>query len=80
MAKQKGENRLTWQPEAQVRLATVVVPFNNGYVLVARNMREIEIRILHQAEIIFSAWIGTIVVTLFFITYTQLMFGNKKKK
>ncbi|MGD0753029.1 MAG: hypothetical protein ABSA23_16675 [Anaerolineales bacterium] len=29
-ARQNGQNRVTWQPEAGVRMATVVVPYNSG--------------------------------------------------
>jgi hypothetical protein len=41
-----GELRFTWQPQPSVRLATVIshLPGSHGYVLAARNMREIEAR------------------------------------
>ena len=39
-----GENRVTWEPAAGVRQAAVIVPYNGGYVLAARNLRETEIR------------------------------------
>ncbi len=38
------ENRVTWQPAAGVRQATVVVARNGGYVLAARNLSEVEAR------------------------------------
>ena len=36
---QSDENRVTWQPDADVRIASVVVPYNNGFVMAGRNMR-----------------------------------------
>lgn len=42
------ERRTTWQPEKNVRIATVVVPFHtpsiNGYVLTGRSLKETESR------------------------------------
>ena len=44
----KTENRLTWQPKPTVRIAAVVIKYQtdkeSGYVLVGRNMREVENR------------------------------------
>ena len=41
---QNGDNRITWQPNADVRIASVVVPYNGGFVMAGRNMREAEQR------------------------------------
>jgi hypothetical protein len=42
------QNRITWQPEAGVRIALVVQAYkhdqNTGYVLVGRSLKEVEIR------------------------------------
>ncbi len=43
-AKTHSDDRFTWEPKSGVRLATVVVHHDGGYVLAARNMREVEIR------------------------------------
>ncbi len=43
-ARQNGQDRVTWQPEAGVRMATVVVPATNGFVMAGRSLREVEIR------------------------------------
>ena len=40
----KGERRFTWQPEPGVRIAAVIVPYNDGFVLAGRSLREIEKR------------------------------------
>ena len=43
-AKATGENRVTWQPAAEVRIASVVVPYSGGFVMAGRNIREVEKR------------------------------------
>ena len=46
-AKVNGENRLTWQPERGVRIASVIVSYggsNPGFVLAGRSLRETEVR------------------------------------
>jgi hypothetical protein len=43
-AKGSGENRVTWQPTATTRIASVIVPYNEGFVMAGRNMREVEKR------------------------------------
>jgi len=58
-----GENRRTLEPQAGVRIASIVVPFvgreANGYVLVGRNMREVESRIADMEIMLFLAWLAT---------------------
>ena len=39
-----GEDRVTWQAPNGLRFAAVVVSYKNGYVLVARSLREVEVR------------------------------------
>ena|SRR5579872_6550692 len=58
-----GEDRLTWQPKSGVRIAAVVTKYANGYVLVGRNIREVEKRedVLF-AQIVFG-WVVTLVVS-----------------
>lgn len=77
-AKKKGENRITWQPKPGVRLATVVVPFKEGFVLVGRNMREIEFREHQQFGIVAFMWIMTTMATLFFTILLQTFFRKNK--
>lgn len=42
--KAEGEKHFTWQPEVGVRIAAVMVPYNSGYVLAGRSLREVEKR------------------------------------
>ncbi len=61
-----GENRVTWQPDEDTRSAIVVVHIlkTDGYVLVGRNMREIEDRIWSTQALVGIAWIFTLLATL----------------
>ncbi len=46
-AEKTGRNIITWQPDAQTRIALAVFPVDNGsgyFVVAGRNMREVEAR------------------------------------
>lgn len=55
-----GEKRFTWQPRDSVRIAAVVVPYKNGYVLAGRSLREVEKREDHLMQEVVVGWVGTI--------------------
>lgn len=63
-----GENRLTWEPESPLRIATAMVPFRNnqsaGFVMAGRSLSEVESRIHKLALMVFVVWMGTMVGTL----------------
>jgi hypothetical protein len=42
--RKNGQDRVTWQPEAGVRMATVVVPYKYGFVMSGRSLTEVEKR------------------------------------
>lgn len=63
-AKQSGENRVTWQPREGVRIASVVVPFNQGYMMAGRNMREVEAREAQTETIAAASWVATMAAVL----------------
>lgn len=56
-AKQKTQNKVTWEPKTGVRIASVVTYFNGtnkGFVLTGRSLREVENRtdqLLKQVEV-----------------------------
>jgi hypothetical protein len=70
--RQNGEDRVTWQPENGVRMATVVVRYNQGFVMAGRSLREIEIRIGNLEKICGLAMLLIWAVTLFVITLGEL--------
>lgn len=41
---EKGEERVTWQPQRGVRIASVVKKTSDGFVLAGRSLREVEVR------------------------------------
>lgn len=73
----QGENRITWQPEEGVRLATVIVKYNNGFVVVGRSMREIEIREHQQFILIFWGWLISFIATLLAVIFTETFMKKK---
>ena len=68
-ARTSGTNRVTWQPQPGVRIASVSVASHDGRVVLAgRNMRAVESRIDDLAKITALAWavalVGVLVATL----------------
>ena len=61
--KAHGEDRITWQPKTGVRIAAVVVAYNNGYVLAGRNIREVEKQEDNLLKQIFLGWLATVGLT-----------------
>ena len=53
-----GEERVTWQPQPGVRIASVVVRTASGFVVAGRNMREIEIRENNVLKLAFLGWLA----------------------
>ncbi|MGA9398381.1 MAG: hypothetical protein WBV22_09005 [Anaerolineaceae bacterium] len=68
--RRNGEDRITWQPEPGVRIASVIVDFSgnrSGFVLAGRSLREIEKR-ENQAEMEAGAvWIITLLGSLIMV-------------
>jgi hypothetical protein len=70
-AKQSGDNRVTWQPTSTVRIASIAVPYKDGFVMAGRNMREVESRETNAGNIAFAAWIVTLIAA-----FTVVAFGE----
>jgi hypothetical protein len=74
-AKIRGENRVTWQPEAGVRIAAVIVYYSangrEGYVLAGRSLREAEIRIDNLSRIAMFGWLVTLIFTLMVVAIVK---------
>ncbi len=59
-AKAEGENTVTWQPSASVRLASVIVYTGaapGAYVLVGRSLWEVEKRESALVKMVFMCWL-----------------------
>jgi hypothetical protein len=66
-AKATGENRVTWQPRPDARIAAVVVPVKRGpggYVVAGRSLQVVEVREDQLTQLAGLGWIGTLVLTL----------------
>jgi hypothetical protein len=60
-----GTNRVTWQPDAQTRIASVeVATKNGGVVLAGRSLQEVEAREDRLTQSMALAWVGTMLATL----------------
>jgi hypothetical protein len=78
--RQHGEDRVTWQPENGVRMATVVVRYDQGFVMAGRSLREVEIRTTNIEEISGLAILAIWVVTLVVVTLAELAGRNRVSK
>ncbi len=68
IARSNGENRVTWQPKSDVRIASVVVPYADGYVMAGRSLREVEKRAAltetYSVAALFATWLAELAVIL----------------
>jgi hypothetical protein len=65
-AKAAGENRVTWQPRSDTRIASVVVPVKSGpggYVVAGRSLEIVEARVDAITKLVGLGWLGTLVLT-----------------
>jgi hypothetical protein len=77
-SKQSGENRVSWQPNLTVRVASVVVPYNNGFVMAGRNMREVEQRELNAEQMAGVVWLLTLIAVFVVVTFGEMFLAEKK--
>lgn len=64
---QNGQDRFTWQPADNARIATVVMKYNNGYVLAGRSMAEVEARAQKFLTQAIFGWAVIMIATFFAI-------------
>jgi hypothetical protein len=63
-ADSQSDNRVTWQPKDNVRIASVTVAAKNYYVLAGRSLREVENREQKIFRITLGGWAATLLVTI----------------
>ncbi len=74
--RQSGEERVTWQPEPGVRMATVVVrtPGSPGvFVVAGRSLRETEMRINMLGKLLMLGWVATLIGLLVVVAATEAL-------
>ena len=76
--KQLGENRITWQPREGVRIAAVIVFYEDGYVLAGRNMREVEAREAQLTTFAGLTWVLALLAILAVIAFGEYFLSEKK--
>ncbi len=83
-AKEKGENKISWQPAPGLRFATIIVHVTgkfNGYILSGRSLLETEKRIENLTLMTGLAWLFTsAVVLILVIIYSKIKEEKKKEK
>jgi hypothetical protein len=77
-AKQNGEDRVSWQPDNDTRIASVIVPYDHGYVLAGRNMREVEKRELQTEGFAAATWGLTLFASLVAVAFGEIALAEKK--
>jgi len=55
---QKGEDRVTWQPQAGLRFASVAIKYQEGYIVAARSLQEPEKLIDDIGRLVVAAWLA----------------------
>jgi hypothetical protein len=77
--RKSGEERLTWQPEIGVRLATIVRRSTapSGFIVVGRSLRESEARTLRFEKLLFLGWLGTLAAVFAAVAAGELVFGRR---
>ena len=78
-AKEHGEDRVTWQPNANTRIAMVVrfVGDNSGrFVIAGRNMKEVESRVESLTKMMFLALLASLVISFVLYVFADYL-GHK---
>ena len=76
MARQRGENRFTWQPGPGLRYAAVLDHFGGaqpGFVLAARSLREVESRSDQLLTLAVAAAAASLLLTLAAVTLGEFL-------
>lgn len=79
--RKNGEDRITWQPEPGVRIASVVVGYTGtqpGFVVAGRSLREVEIREDQVQTLAGLAWIVTVLGSLIMVTLVEFVLSDRK--
>ncbi len=74
--KKAGEERITWQPQPDVRIALVIIRYNAGYVAVGRSLREVEQRESMLGIQVLGAWLAGLVGLIILIAGGEFIFSR----
>jgi hypothetical protein len=76
--RQKGQDRVTWQPETGVRMATVVVRYEHGFVMAGRSLREVEKRADQMEQLCGLAWLVICAATFIVVFLGEVLWREKR--
>jgi hypothetical protein len=77
-----GEDRVTWQPAAGVRIAAVLVRVDGpqpGFVLAGRSLREVELRETQVYRFAALTWLLAAVGSLVLVILGELLLGEGRR-
>jgi hypothetical protein len=81
-ALKSGENRVTWEPQPDVRIAAVVDSYSisgsEGYVLAGRSLKEVEARISNLTLMLTITWLCALVASLIAIIFAEYFLLHPK--
>jgi hypothetical protein len=75
--RQNGQDRVTWQPETGVRMATVVEPYKHGFVMAGRSLKEVE-KLASQVESLSGLAMLAILAAAFIVIVLGELVGRQK--
>ena len=58
VTKDKGINKITWQPKQGIRSAVVIIPYPHGWILAGRSLRIVEADEIKWLELITILWVA----------------------
>jgi hypothetical protein len=77
--RQKGEDRITWQPEPGVRNAAIVTRAGGsrpGFVMAGRSLREVEGRETNTELLVGLGWLGTLLAAFIAVSISEMLVGG----
>jgi hypothetical protein len=78
----RGEDRVTWQPRPGVRIAAVIVHHGGtqpGFVLAGRSLRDSERRTSRLGVLLLALWVVTLLGTFFLIVIITWLVDNAEE-
>jgi len=75
----KGESRVTWQPQAGMRFASIAVKYKDGYIVAARSLKETEKVIDTIGKLVLIAWLAYAIFSFLVFGFYYLFTRNAGK-
>ncbi|HEY5517371.1 MAG TPA: hypothetical protein VIL15_03780 [Coriobacteriia bacterium] len=81
-SKASGENKVTWKPRSDARIAAVVVPVKggaDGFVLAGRSLRVVEERVNDLTSLALLGWAATMLTTFTAVLFVGWVRARRKR-